>query len=143
MVVSLAMPYNIDIFLCFMISDQNPPITPSHVPKNGLLFKTTMLVAVLLVIFYALLAFLWIRLPTEGVKLHGTVDIGVDLLGTKNDLFWFGGFGLAVFVVNMSLSLVMVKRERIASIYLVASTGIVFFLLICTMLFLIKLNRII
>jgi len=137
------MLYNIGIFLRFMVTDQNSSISSPKLPQTGMLLKMTIVIVVLFAIFFVLLGLLWVRLPVEGVKLHGTVDIGVDLLGTRNDLFWFVWFGLVVFVFNMSLAFVMIKREILASVYLVSATGIVCSLLIVTMLFLFRLNKII
>ena len=126
-----------------MITDQNNQSLVSKQPGRGLLPKITIISFFLLAVFFLLLGSLWVRLPAEGVKLHGTVDIGIDLLGTKKDVLWFGVFAVTIFLFNMGLALVMVKREKLASIYLVASTGIVLLLLIGTMVFLMRLNRII
>lgn len=80
--------------------------------------------------------------PQEGVKLHGTVDLGVDLLGGKNDLLWFGGFGGAIFLINVLLAFFLVRREKVASLYLLFATGMIFLLLIGTLIFLFRLNKI-
>ena len=115
MAVSLAMLYNIDIFMSSMANDKVENIQPPILPKTGLILRMVVLNIFLVVVFGALLCFLWFKLPMEGVKLHGTVDSGVDLLGAKNDLFWFGGFGFTVFVFNNGLAFFMLKREKLAS----------------------------
>lgn len=98
---------------------------------------------VLLFIIYALMfSWLWRVVPQEGVKLHGTVDLGVDLLGNKNDLLWFGGFGGAIFLINVLLAFILARREKVASLYLLFVTGLLFLLLIGTLLFLFRLNKI-
>lgn len=141
MVSVLAMSYNIDIFFRFMISPQNVNPPKQKLPKSGLLFYSSVAVLFLFLLFFAILALFWLKAPVDGVKLHGTVDIGIDLLGAKNDLIWFGVFGVLVFLVNMSLAFAMAKREFIASIYLIVATGLIFLLLIGTIFFLLKLNR--
>jgi hypothetical protein len=98
--------------------------------------------ALLLAVYTAMLFWLWKVVPHEGVKLHGTVDLGVDLLGSKNDLLWFGGFGGAIFLINVLLALLLARREKVASLYLLFATGMIFFLLIGTLLFLFRLNKI-
>lgn len=96
----------------------------------------------LLLIYASMLYWLWRVVPQEGVKLHGTVDLGVDLLGGKNDLLWFGSFGGAIFLINVLLALILVRREKIAALYLLFATGMIFLLLIGTLLFLFRLNKI-
>lgn len=137
------MPYNKEIFLTFMTINPTSPQTASS-PTNhrGVLLKIAGVDLGLFLVFYALLFWLWLKLPLEGVKLHGTVDIGVDLLGTKNDLSWFGVFGISVFALNLFLAYAMAKKEKIASLYLVVATGLIFILLIGTVFFLMNLNRI-
>ena len=111
-------------------------------PSRGLLWKFIGIDFALLGIFCVMTTVLWLKLPNEGVKLHGTVDLGVDLLGTRNDLIWFGGFGIAIFVINTLLGIILAKWDRIASMYLVVATGLIFMLLVATILFLFRLNRI-
>lgn len=89
-----------------------------------------------------MLYWLWRVVPQEGVKLHGTVDLGVDLLGGKNDLLWFGGFGGAVYLINVLSALVLARREKVACLYLLIATGMIFCVLIGTILFLFRLNKI-
>lgn len=111
--------------------------------KRGPLLKIAIFDFVFLLVFLAFLGGMWLKLPAEGVKLHGTVDVGVDLLGTKNELGWFGLFGLAVFCINMLLVVILAKRETLAALYLTVATGLIIFFLIVTAFFLLRLNRII
>lgn len=85
---------------------------------------------------------MWLKLPAEGVKLHGTVDVGVDLLGGKNDLVWLAGLALVIYAGNNLLALFLRKREQVASLYLLISTGLIMVLLIGTVVFLASLNKI-
>ncbi|MDO8511799.1 MAG: hypothetical protein Q7S57_00865 [bacterium] len=127
-----------------MTINQNLPTQPeASFTKRGFLLKIAIFDLVFLLIFFALLWGMWTKLPADGVKLHGTVDVGVDLLGTRNEIGWFGIFGLAVYSVNMLLAFILVKREKIATLYLVVATGLIIFFLIVTAFFLMRLNRII
>jgi len=119
-----------------------PLIKLTLINRGAMAWKIFSVDALLLAVYSAMLYLLWRVVPHEGVKLHGTVDLGVDLLGSKNDLLWFGGFGGAIFLINVLLALLLARREKVASLYLLFATGMIFFLLIGTLLFLFRLNKI-
>ncbi len=97
--------------------------------------------AALLALLIGGLGVLVAALPEEGVKLHGNVNTGVDLLGSRNDLLWVGVFGLLVFLGNTLLAWVVAARERAAAYFLVSASMPVLLLLIGVTAFLAKLNR--
>lgn len=109
--------------------------------KNKLLWFFLADLALLLV-FLAAIYWLWKALPDEAVKLHGTVENGVDLLGTKNDVLWIGGLALLVFLVNSILAGLTLKREKIASLYLLVATMPIMAIFIGVIAFLADLNKI-
>jgi len=81
-------------------------------------------------------------LPVEGVKLHGTVDVGVDLLGNRNDLIWLASLGILIFFGNCVLSVLLAKREKVAALYLLIATALIQVLLIGTVIYLVNLNNV-
>lgn len=76
----------------------------------------------LFVLFGASAAFVWRAVPLEGVKLHGNVDTGIDLLGSRSDILWIAVAGSTMASWNMILALVLRNRERLASLFLLGTT---------------------
>lgn len=60
-------------------------------------------------------------LPAEGVKLRGTVDTGVDLLGMRSDIWWIAAFASLVYVGNTTIAILLYRYERVASLFLLAA----------------------
>lgn len=86
-------------------------------------------------------AWLRSRLPDEGVKLHGNVDTGVDLLGTRDDLWWLAGIGGAIVLVNGALARFLAPRDAVASLFLFGTTLGVLVLLLVNLLVIAHMNR--
>lgn len=97
---------------------------------------------VLFLVFAGALFWLWKSLPNEVVKLHGTVDNGVDLLGTRNDVLWIGGLAALIFMVNSVLAWLILKKEKLASLYLLVATVPIMVIFIGIIVFLANLNKI-
>lgn len=97
---------------------------------------------VLFLCFAGGITWLWRSLPEEGVKLHGNIDTGVDLLGTRQDLLWIAVLGAVVYLGNGALAWLVSPREHAAAVFLVASTIPVLLLLIGAVLFLARLNQV-
>lgn len=97
--------------------------------------------AALFFMFLGGLLWLWRSVPEEGVKLHGTISTGVDLLGSRTDLLWVGGLGALAVVGNGLLAWLVAPRESVAAMYLLVVTAAVLVLLVGVLLFLADLNR--
>jgi hypothetical protein len=95
----------------------------------------------LLVILCSTLFWLWRSLPDEGVKLHGNVDTGVDLLGARRDLLWVGAFGVLVVTINATLAWIVAPREEAAPLFLIGMSLPILALLLAAVFFLARLNR--
>lgn len=98
---------------------------------------------VLWMVFEGGLVWLWLSLPKGGIRLHGTVAGGVDLLGGRNELGWLGGLGMLVLTVNSLLAWYLWKKESVASYYLLAAMIPVYILFIAVVIFLADLNNLI
>lgn len=55
----------------------------------------------------------------EPITLHYTTSFGVDLIGARNRMFIVPAFGALVFLVNTILAIVVFRRERVVSYFLV------------------------
>jgi hypothetical protein len=85
--------------------------------------RVFLLVELALFIFFTVSSYLvWRSVPAEGVKLHGNIDTGVDLLGARSDILWIAAAGTAVTLGNMVLALVLRNREWLASYFLLGTT---------------------
>lgn len=78
--------------------------------------------AVLLFAFAVLFTYAWRQLPPEGVKLHGNIDTGVDLLGRKVELVWVAALAALVTVGNSGLAAWLKSRDPAAALFLFGST---------------------
>ncbi len=67
-------------------------------------------------------AAVWRSVPTEGVKLHGNIDTGIDLLGSRSDILWVTVAGTGAATGNVVLALWLKQRERLASFFLLGTT---------------------
>lgn len=67
---------------------------------------------------------IWRQLPAEGVKLHGNIDVGIDLLGTRNDVLLILGGALVVVIANLVLAAWLQNREKLAAQFLLGTTVI-------------------
>lgn len=65
---------------------------------------------------------IWRRLPVEGVKLHGNIDVGIDLLGTRNDALWVFMSAVVIVVANLGLAVWLQTRETLAAVFLLGTT---------------------
>lgn len=90
-----------------------------------------------------LLAFFttWHTLPPEGVKLHGNIDTGVDLFGSRTDLFWLLAAGGGMAVLNIAGSVWLKRREPVAALFLLGMTPVVLLGLLGALLFIYLLNK--
>lgn len=100
------------------------------------------LIGSLFLTFLVGLGLLWRVLPDEGVKLHGNVNTGVDLLGSRNDLLWIAVLGSSIISVNGVLAWLAFSRDRAASLFLLSTSVAVMFLMLGVVIFLAVLNRI-
>lgn len=78
--------------------------------------------AILCVLFLASAVLVWRAVPAEGVKLHGNIDTGIDLLGSRSDIVWIAFTGVGAALGNGALALWLRKRERLASLFLLGTT---------------------
>jgi hypothetical protein len=67
-------------------------------------------------------ALVWRSVPTEGVKLHGNIDTGIDLLGSRSDILWVTVAGTGAAIGNVALAFWLKQRERLASFFLLGTT---------------------
>lgn len=65
---------------------------------------------------------LWIRLPAEGVKLHATIDTGIDLYGNRVELLWILALAIVMVGGNTALALSLRRTSPFASALLVGAT---------------------
>lgn len=93
-------------------------------------------------IFCGGMVWLWKILPAEGVKLHGNINTGIDLLGRRDDLAWFGGMAVIIYLSNSLLAFLFSRREKIATLYLLIATSLIMALLLATLVFLVMINNI-
>lgn len=63
----------------------------------------------------------WRSLPVDGVKLHGNIDTGVDLLGNRGDLLWVAAAAGFVVGVNGALAVWLRHREPVAALFLLGA----------------------
>lgn len=86
-------------------------------PVWGIIIVNCILFLCFTVLFYWTMRIL----PEDGVKLRGTVETGVDLLGSRNELWWILGFGAAIFSGNTFLAFIVRRFEHVASLYLLCA----------------------
>lgn len=97
--------------------------------------------AVLFALFLGSSVLVWRAVPTEGVKLHGNIDTGIDLLGSRSDVVWIAFTGVGAALGNGALALWLRKRERLASLFLLGTTGLVLLGFSGALWFIFLLNR--
>lgn len=78
---------------------------------------------------------------TEPITLHYTTSFGVDLIGPRNRMFIIPAFGALVFLVNTILALVVLRRERVVSYFLVFASFVLALFLVFAEWTLILQNR--
>lgn len=105
-------------------------------PVRLLALWVTLLSAVFGVGFFAL----WRTLPQEGVKLHATIDTGVDLLGTRAEFGWLAGIAATIVVGNTLLALRLRSSQPAAAVMLFATTIPILVGFLGVLLFLLNLN---
>ena len=80
----------------------------------------SILVFSLLINIFFWLALWYLTLSAEGsIPLHYNIYFGVDLLGSKNEIFKLPLIALLIFLINLALSLFFYKKEKIFSYFLV------------------------
>lgn len=90
--------------------------------------KALLLTELALVLLLAGSAYVvWRAVPTEGVKLHGNIDTGIDLLGNRSDILWIAAAGIAMALGNVTLALMVRGRERLASLFLLGTAAPILF----------------
>lgn len=105
------------------------------------LFRILLITEIVLFLMLVVgVAWLRSRLPDEGVKLHGNVDTGVDLLGTRNELWWLAGIGGAVVAVNGILARFLAPRDAVAVLFLFGTTIAVLVLFLVSLLVVAQMN---
>lgn|GEM_PF-4580297 len=77
----------------------------------------------------------------EPITLHYTTSFGVDLIGPRNRMFIVPAFGALVFLVNTILAMVVLRRERMVSYFLVFTSLILSLFLVFAEWTLILQNR--
>lgn len=97
--------------------------------------------AVLFVLFLWFSVLVWRAVPVEGVKLHGNIDTGIDLLGSRSDIVWIAFTGAGAALGNGALALWLRKRERLASLFLLGTTVLVLLGFSGTLWFIFLLNQ--
>lgn len=111
---------------------------------DALLKPVRLLLAVqgfLAVLVALALARVWRAVPPEGVKLHGTIDQGVDLIGSRRDLLWILALAVGIVGGNAWLSFWLRRREPVAALFLLGSTVPLLGALLGALLFIFLLNR--
>lgn len=106
-------------------------------PVRGLLAAQGILAALVALA----LALVWRAVPPEGVKLHGTIDTGVDLLGSRRDLLWIFTLAVGILGGNAWLASWIRRREPVAALFLLSSTVPLLCGLLGALLFIFLLNR--
>lgn len=86
-------------------------------PVRLLLWAIVILTAVWIMAFTVL----WRSLPVGGVKLHGNIDTGVDLLGNRADLLWIAAAAGFLVGVNSALAAWLRYREPLAALFLLSA----------------------
>ncbi len=81
--------------------------------------------AALFLAFLASASVVWRAVPAESVKLHGNIDTGIDLLGSRSDILWVVASGVVTSLGNGALALWLWRREQLASLFLLGTTVIV------------------
>lgn len=99
-------------------------------------------VALLLVpTFVVVFGMTWRRVPVEGAKLHGNIDVGVDLLGDRHDLLWVAFAATVIATGNLGLASWLRVKQPVAAMFLLASTVLLLGGLAGGLLFISSLNR--
>lgn len=85
--------------------------------------RALLLAELALFTFFAVSATLvWRSVPTEGVKLHGNIDTGIDLSGNRSDILWIAAAGTLLTLGNAALALALRNHEWLASLFLLGTT---------------------
>lgn len=82
----------------------------------------------------------WRSLPADGVKLHGNIDTGVDLLGTRGDLLWIAAAAGLFVVANGTLAAWLRYREPVAALFLLGAVPVLLMSLLGALFFVYHLN---
>lgn len=96
--------------------------------------------ATLAVLWVTAFIVLWRFLPVEGVKLHGNIDTGVDLLGTRADLLWIAATTGLFVGVNSALAAWLRHREPVAALFLLGTVPVLLVGLLGALFFVYHLN---
>lgn len=81
-----------------------------------------------------------INLYTDSTFLHYTVGVGVDLVGSRLQIFIMPAIGLSVFLANTALAYLMFKRARMTSYFLVTLTTLLHVFLLIGAVLTVSLN---
>lgn len=95
----------------------------------------------LALLFLALLTVAWRTLPADGVKLHGNIDTGVDLLGRRVELLWVAVAAALIVLGNGGLAAWLRTRQPAAAAFLLGSTVPLLIGFVGVLLFVLSLNR--
>lgn len=88
------------------------------------------LIIICLVITFVTNLIIWLVLyykikpNPEPIPLHYNIYFGIDLIGQWYKIYFIPGFGFLIFFINLLLSSIIYKREKIISYFLVLATCI-------------------
>ena len=81
-----------------------------------------------------------IRLYTDSTFLHYTVGVGVDLVGSRLQVFALPVIGLCAALANTVLAYTMFRQARMTSFFLVTLTNIIHVFLVISAILTVSLN---
>jgi len=90
-----------------------------------ILFIKDKLIIICIILSFLLNAVIWIILyykikPTAiPIPLHYNIYFGIDLIGEWYKIYFIPGFGLIIFFINLIISFIIYKTEKIISYFLI------------------------
>lgn len=110
---------------------------PTTKNKINLFLKDKLIVICSLIIFLLnlsiwLILYMKVQPTSEPIPLHYNIYFGIDLIGSWYKIYYIPGFGMIIFFINLLLSYIIYKREKIISYFLIFSSGMIQIIFLAT-----------